>query len=548
MSITLKCQFTGCDWETTNSSEAVAIALLTSHGNVHIHAPAIESRSKQPKVDRPELVQDITDEDWESFSEDWRRFKRSWYTAATTQVEVTDQLLQCCEQNLRRLLVKQDPQISNSSENDVLLAMREMAVIKIAASVRRTKLMLSRQEHGVPIREFYANTRAAAATCNYTVKCSHPCCNDKASIDFTHIVVKDVVLAGMADSDIRREVMGISDLDAKNAKEVVAIVEEKEMARDACFDSSEVHGVSTYRQNRRNLPNRSNDIKAKLSQRGKCSQCGKEMNLYHKFPSGKTNSKPFKLCQSCFKSGTNKRDAAASSSKTSALSSFVGSLQMGNPDEASSTQVSSILLNHHIFSEGEWKKATSFQHPKLKIKAVVDDSDYHNLRLPVPVHPSKPVHIEVVPDSGAQSCLWSRTAYLAAGFRMRDLIKVHRKMSAANSFPIAIDGAIILRLRAETDGEKVVEAAVMVYISPDSPSFFLSKEAMVQLGVIQASFPQVGDSPPNNESPVNAAATMSNNNIAPCGCLKHAKPPGKPSKLPFASIPENTKKDESLAS
>ena len=118
MSCKLSCQFTGCEWSIEHDSEAVAIALLTSHGNVHLSGPAVstESRSKQPKVDRPELIQDISDEDWETFEDEWRRFKRSWYSPSTTQLEVTDQLLECCEQNLRRLLVKQDPSISSQTE------------------------------------------------------------------------------------------------------------------------------------------------------------------------------------------------------------------------------------------------------------------------------------------------------------------------------------------------------------------------------------------------------------------------------------------------
>ena len=175
MAVKLSCQFTGCEWKIENDSEAVAIALLTSHGNVHLRGPArpTETRSKQPKVDRPELIQDISDEDWETFEEEWRRFKRSWHSSSTTQLEVTDQLLECCEQNLRRLLVKQDPIISSQPEIDVLKAMREMAVIKIVTSVRRTKLMLSRQDHGVNFREYYANTLAAAATCYYKVQCHH---------------------------------------------------------------------------------------------------------------------------------------------------------------------------------------------------------------------------------------------------------------------------------------------------------------------------------------------------------------------------------------
>ena len=300
MSIKLSCQFTGCEWKIEHDSEAVAIALLTSHGNVHLHrlAGPTGSRSKQPKVDRPELAQDISDEDWETFEEEWRRFKRSWHTSSTTQLEVTDQLLECCEQNLRRLLVKQDPSISAQPEIDVLKAMREMAVIKIATSVRRTKLMLSRQDHGANFREYYANTRAAAATCNYKVQCPHVCCIDKDPIDYTQNVVKDIILAGMSDADIRREILGMSDLDSKTAKDLVAIVEEKEVARDACLEpvNAGAAGISSYRNKSRH-PERSKkeSQRTQLTMRGKCEQCHSDMNT--RCASGRMNSKPFKHLQ-----------------------------------------------------------------------------------------------------------------------------------------------------------------------------------------------------------------------------------------------------------
>ena len=234
MSCKLSCQFTGCEWSIEHDSEAVAIALLTSHGNVHLRGPGVstESRSKQPKVDRPELIQDISDEDWETFEDEWRRFKRSWYSPSTTQLEVTDQLLECCEQNLRRLLVKQDPSISSQTEVDILKAMKEMAVIKIATSVRRTKLMLARQDHGVNFREYYANTRAAAATCNYKIQCPHTCCIGKDPIDYTQNVVKDICLAGIADADIPREVLGLIDLDSKTATDHAKLISPKKILKD----------------------------------------------------------------------------------------------------------------------------------------------------------------------------------------------------------------------------------------------------------------------------------------------------------------------------
>ena len=75
---------------------------------------------------------------------------------------------------------------------------------------------------------------------------------------------------------------------------------------------------------------------------------------------------------------------------------------------------------------------------------------------------------------------------------MSDLCEVHHVMEAANAAPIRIDGAIIVRLSARGKSGDLVQAAVIVYVSPDASRFYLSKEAMVQLGIINQNFPQVG--------------------------------------------------------
>ena len=75
---------------------------------------------------------------------------------------------------------------------------------------------------------------------------------------------------------------------------------------------------------------------------------------------------------------------------------------------------------------------------------------------------------------------------------MRDLIPVRHAMRAANRAPIKIDGAVLIRIAGLAAEGSSLETAVMVYISPDTNTFFLSKYAMIQLGIIPASFPQIG--------------------------------------------------------
>ena len=43
-----------------------------------------------------------------------------------------------------------------------------------------------------------------------------------------------------------------------------------------------------------------------------------------------------------------------------------------------------------------------------------------------------------------------------------------------------------------TDNGSTIEAATIVYISPDTDNFFLSKDVMIQLEIVGKDFPRIG--------------------------------------------------------
>ena len=83
---------------------------------------------------------------------------------------------------------------------------------------------------------------------------------------------------------------------------------------------------------------------------------------------------------------------------------------------------------------------------------------------------------------------------------------------------------------------QVNRSCSMVYISPDSKHFYLSKEAMVQLGVISKDFPKVGAAFPYPS----ACSTSVDPISVTCNCAQQS--PGMPDSLPFAACPENVPK------
>ena len=144
-----------------------------------------------------------------------------------------------------------------------------------------------------------------------------------------------------------------------------------------------------------------------------------------------------------------------------------------------------------------------------------------------------PSHITVVTDTGAQSCLWSRRDFYRCGFQLSDLIPIKHTMFAANREKIDIDGAIFIRLSGTDHHGNTHTAPVMVYVSPSTERFYLSRDALILLGVISKDFPQVG-------------STMENGTIdhqsGSCECPTRVLPPKAPAALPFPCIPENNSK------
>ena len=136
---------------------------------------------------------------------------------------------------------------------------------------------------------------------------------------------------------------------------------------------------------------------------------------------------------------------------------------------------------------------------RLDLNISVNRGDYKSFGLRSPsVRPSR---IRGMMDTGAQSCLWSLNDFLAAGFAMSDLVPVTMDLEAANKSPITIEGAVFLRLSGSSPTNETRSCATMVYVSRQARGFFLSMEAMIDLGIISRDFPTIGAVPlPSEET------------------------------------------------
>ena len=82
-----------------------------------------------------------------------------------------------------------------------------------------------KQDRDEPIRSVAAKLKGQASICNYTIK--HKCqCNHESEINYADEMVKDVLVSGLADNQIQRELFGNTN-QQMSLEEMVNLIESK---------------------------------------------------------------------------------------------------------------------------------------------------------------------------------------------------------------------------------------------------------------------------------------------------------------------------------
>ena len=196
-----------------------------------------------------------------------------------------------------------------------------------------------------------------------------------------------------------------------------------------------------------------------------------------------------------------------------------------------------LFLDHHVFENECWIRKPAQPHPTLQLTLSTDASAYR--RFGVSTIPRVMNHVfTAIIDSGAQCCLWGWRECEAAGFTYNDLIPVKQKLNAVSKSTITIYGAAILRISGTSTSGIPCSSAVIAYVSPDVSGFYLSREAMVQLQIVNSDFPAVGSAPMARGSLSETVSAIDEE----CSCPSRGLPPGAPRELPFRPIPDNIEK------
>lgn len=146
-----------------------------------------------------------------------------------------------------------------------------------------------------------------------------------------------------------------------------------------------------------------------------------------------------------------------------------------------------LILDHHVFTRAEWKRACLRDQPRVPITISVDTSA--QTRYSTPTSTSN-THVEVsaITDIGTQSDLWSMKDFLACVFSHDNLLCVSLGLSATSLSPISIEGAFFARLTTKLHNGEVTLCNSMVYVSSSVPAMYLLHESLLNHGILSKGF------------------------------------------------------------
>lgn len=550
-----KCSWANCDYTTEDTEANVAIHLLTLHDGTHRPAGTTVTaadKSTAEKVKRPTINQAGTSEEWSYFESRWEDYKNA------TKIKGDDiiyQLLECCEESLRRDLTRTYGRLNGQSEQNVLKLIKKLAVRPENILVARVQLQCLKQDRDEPIRAFCARLRGQARVCNFTQQkqCS---CSLNVDFDYSEIMVRDALIRGISDDDIRLEIVGQPRQDM-TLDEVLQLAEARESGRRSAGQllagytpTVSTSAASSYRRNKGSQQNLSKTPQNQINSSAACRYCGQ---------SGHSNS--FKVRQkqcpafkhTCTKCGIRNHhenmcrrheEKSLTSSKAiqedAAGSAFEGYDEFCTVEAEPPMAANAILLDHHIYDDiaKAWQRRSSDPQPYTGVAIQYIPADVKELGMQAPRMNNSPlISSKAMADTGCQSCLSGVALLHTLGLTKQNVIPVKMKMTAANNKSIGIIGALPLRITGTSPSGLKLVTHQLVYFTDDSSRLFLSKQACTALGIISRNFPTVGES------------LLATSNVPPesgitqdCQCPKRELPPPLPTKLPFDPIPENVDK------
>ncbi len=441
-----------------------------------------------------------------------------------TKVEGKDkviQLLECCDEQLRKDLTRNaGGSLTNKSTEEVMEAIKKLAVRDENTMVARVHLHNMRQDRDETIRSFSARLRGQAGVCKFLVAC--PECNTE--VNYTENVLRDLVTRGLADDEIQLDLLGDTNQNI-TLEEVLQFIEAKESGKRSAGRLLQTQGAEATRSQYRNTKH--SDLRNRRTEKIEtCLNCGKQGHGHKAPPKTRKQECPAygNICQLCGRARhleatcqskdtpiNRKPSSTNGTSRLAENASFEALCYLSSSSKDQSTH--GILLDHHLYNHlnDRWIRRASRTQPFITLKTTIHPDDYIALGHKPVTNQPKSMQLTAMADTGCQSCLASMNAIRLLGLSENALIPVTTSMHAANNSGIHILGATILRFSGKSKQGQQLETRKIVYVTEESNKLYLSRETCKALGMISGSFPTVGESVPTP--------------MRTCPLMQHSKPP-----------------------
>ena len=561
----VQCPIPGCAYITEEVNAALAASLLNIHAKTHNPSNAT---AKVEKVRRPTISAGGTSEEWTYFLTRWSEYVKA---TGITGDDCTIQLLECCDETLRKDLTRTaGGSLTTKTAQQVLAAIKLLAVREESAMVARVALHNMSQDRDEPVRSFCARIKGQAGVCKYNIAC--PSCDTK--VDYTQCIVRDVLSRGLADSDIQLELLGHTEQDM-TLEAVVGFIESKESGKRSAMKLSQAQGIqavnSTYKQSKKTTVRKPDTHPPSM-----CSYCGKPG---HAGEPARTRQKICPAyghcCTTCGKlnhlevvcRSRNRLRGTAPNDTKNREGAIFDTLCHNNPVNNIATITSqSISIDHHKYSDlyNSWVKKPSKPQPYMKLTCTAHPDDYAAFGIKPAISTPHSTELSVMADTGCQSCLAGMYAIRQLGLTKDDLIPVTMTMTGVTNDGIPILGAAIIQFSGTTPSGVKRTTRQLVYVTETTSNVFLSREGCTELGLISRSFPTIGEVPAELTATVShqsqsqsqvddtykkppgpcvpGISTNTDHDATPCGCPPRQKIPPKPTSLPFEATEANREK------
>ena len=228
-----------CNYETGDVPDTIASEFLAIHKTLHTTPAPVATTpapSRGPKLIRPAIKLNCTNEDWNAFCRRWETYKTG---SNISDERASGQLLECTSSELGDIVLRAYPAFTTTPIEEALTLLKSLAVVPVALGVLRSDLNAMQQDPDETFRAFAAKVQGKAETCEYRTKntgtCSADGCNTpyEGYTYYTDDRIRDTLLQGIADIDIRREALSVKGIQEQPITEIIAFVETRETARNA---------------------------------------------------------------------------------------------------------------------------------------------------------------------------------------------------------------------------------------------------------------------------------------------------------------------------